>query len=216
MRKEKLWNLFLGRIDRRILTSRGRWQQLSSKTENSIMASSLEQAQAARDDKQAEVDDCIAAVDTAKGRVLLGYQLGSVTTQGYTQVDVDAFCLRVLQTYPAAQSSQVIPAEQMYIDAYVALQEAQDELQAAQTLVNQLSSNAGATNADVIQAVESLFQFVNTEFGEIKTRVAVIEERITSNQVVLTKLATVLQVDKLEQIEARRRQVSEYVVGCTQ
>ena len=175
------------------------------------MASSLQQAQAARDDRQAEVDDCIAALDTAKGNVLLGYTL----VLNKTQDDLDAFCLQVLQTYPAAQSSGVT-AEQTYIDAYVALQEAQDELQAAQTLVNQLSSNAGATNADVIQAVESLFQFVNTEFGEIKTRVAVIEERITSNQVVLTKLATVLQVDKLEQIEARRRQVSEYVVGCTQ
>ena len=72
-------------------------------------------------------------------------------------------------------------AEQVYINAYVALQEVQDELQAAQTLVNQLSSNAGATNADVIQAIESLFQFVNTKFGEM-------EERITSNQVVLARL----------------------------
>ena len=175
------------------------------------MASSLQQAQAARDDRQAEVDDCIAALDTAKGNVLLAYTLALQKTQD----DLDAFCLQVLQTYPAAQSSGVT-AEQTYIDAYVALQEAQDELQAAQTLVNQLSSNAGATNADVIQAVESLFQFVNTKFGEMEARVAVIEERVTSNQVVLARLATVLQVDKLDQIEARRRQVSEYVVGCTQ
>ena len=139
------------------------------------MASSLQQAQAARDDKQAEVDDCIAALDTAKGNVLLAYTLALNKTQD----DLDAFCLQVLQTYPAAQSSGVT-AEQTYIDAYVALQEAQDELQAAQTLVNQLSSNAGATNADVIQAVESLFQFVNTKFGEMEASIAVLDEKVTA------------------------------------
>ena len=139
------------------------------------MASSLQQAQVARDDKQAEVDDCIATLDTAKGNVLLGYQL----VLNKTQVDLDAFCLQVLQTYPAAQNSQV-NAEQVYMDAYVALEEAKDELQAAQTLVNQLSSNAGATNADVIQKLEVLFQFVKTKFGEMEARVAVLDEKVTA------------------------------------
>jgi len=147
------------------------------------MATSLQQAQTARDDKQAEVDDCNAALDTAKGNVLLAYTLAL----NQTQDDLDAFCLQVLQTYPAAQSSQV-NAEQVYINAYVALQEVQDELQGAQTLVAQLSSNAGATNADVIQAIERLFQFVNTKFE-------VMEARITSIQA--------------EQERLRRIQVSE-------
>ena len=175
------------------------------------MASSLQQAQVARDDAQTQVDDCNTALADTNTLLLTVYE-----GIGKTVDDHNAFTLSVVQCNDPASVQLTIPAEKKYRDAYVALQEAQDELQAAQTLVNQLSSNAGATNADVIQAVESLFQFVNTKFGEMEARVAVIEERVTSNQVVLARLATVLQVDKLEQIEARRRQVSEYVVGCTQ
>ena len=143
-----------------------------------MATSSLQQAQVARDDKQAEVDNCNAALDTAKGNVLLAYTLALNKTQD----DLDAFCLRVLQTYPAAQNSQV-NAEQVYINAYVALQEVQDELQAAQTLVAQLSSNAGATNADVIQKLELLFQFVDTKFGEMEARIAAVDARVAAVEI---------------------------------
>ena len=115
------------------------------------MASSLQQAQAARDDRQAEVDDCIAAVDTAKGNVLLAYTLALQKTQD----DLDAFCLQVLQTYPAAQSSQVIPAEQKYIDAYVALEEAKDELRDVQwQFFNDRAPLPGAENQSAQNAAD--------------------------------------------------------------
>ena len=85
--------------------------------------SSLEQAKADCDDKEAVVNDLIAALGKAKENVLLGYTLAL----GKTEDDVDAFCLRVDQTYPAAQRSHVA-AEQFYINAYVELEEAKKEI----------------------------------------------------------------------------------------
>ena len=143
------------------------------------MATSLQQAQAARDNAQTQVDDCNTALADTNTLLLTVYQAAF----GKTVDDRDAFTLSIVQCNDPASLQLTVPAEIQYRDTYVALQEAKDELQAAQTLLAQLTSNAGATNADVIQAIESLFQFVNTKFGEMETRVAVIEERVTSIQV---------------------------------
>ena len=138
---------------------------------------SLQQAQTTCDNAQAQVDACNAALEDASTLLLTVYQAAF----GKTVDDRDAFITNtIVQSTDPASLQLTVPAERQYRDAYVALQEAKDELQAAQTTLAQLSGNQNATNADVIQAVEQLFQFVNEKFGEMEARMAVLDEKVTA------------------------------------
>ena len=135
------------------------------------MTTSLQQARQACIAAQTQVNALTDALANASQQLLNVYK-----GFGKHPNDHETFILKINQQYPSIQNL-TIPIEQQYQDAYVALQEANDKLQIAQTLVDQLSSNQ---NDDVLQAVQSLCDFVSTKFIEMEKSILVLNNKIVA------------------------------------
>ena len=95
------------------------------------MTTSLQQARQACIAAQTQVNALTDALANASQQLLNVYK-----GFGKNPNDHETFILKINQQYPSIQNL-TIPIEQQYQDAYVALQEANDKLQIAQTLVDQ-------------------------------------------------------------------------------